>query len=75
MKYKVGDKVILLKNICRVGLPSSSIGKECTVRVNNDFYNLVVREPGRRGSWYIHQDMVKPLIPIGEQLLFSFMEY
>ena len=74
MKYKIGDKVILLEGVIDVGIPPSSIGKECTVIHDGGEHSLIIKESGIEGNWYLSRNMVKSFIPVGEQLLFSFMK-
>lgn len=77
MKYKKGDKVILLPTVRNVGVRQRSIGKECVVISYytpwNGYERICVQEPGVVGRWYIGEHMVKLVNPIGKQLEFDFM--
>jgi len=73
MKFKIGDRGILLPTIYKVGIHKSSVGKECVVIGYYSRGRIRVSEDGKRGYWYIREDMLGPVTPVGEQMEFSFM--
>ncbi len=73
LKFKVGDKVKILPSAVDIGVSKSEVGTTQTIlRVENLDTIIITSSDG--GSWDVYSDDIIPVIVIGQQLLFDFME-
>lgn len=78
-KFKVGDKVRILKSALDINVGKEDIGKTGVVkycRGEKDidvFMDEVYAVFNFRVTWGVHSSMIELVVEVGQQLLFAFM--
>lgn len=79
MKFRIGQKVIILKGATSIGVGYCSVGKEGII--TNSYssplsYDVATpcNEHSCQHNWFVEEGDLKAKVTIGEQLLFKFME-
>ena len=76
-KFKKGDKVRILPSAVDGGVSERAVGKigVITYHAPGDYFCVLMDyERERGGTWAVYPCQMEPLIRVGQQLLFSFME-
>lgn len=73
MKFKVGDKVRILPSAIDIGVRPSEVDTIQTIIRIIDPETIDITD-SNNGSWWVQPDQIKPLIVIGQQLMFVFMD-
>ncbi len=73
MKFKIGDRVIILPSATRIGVWEERVGNIAVISELN-FMNeyILIEEEGY--VWSVKRSHIKRIAIKGEQLLFAFME-
>ena len=75
VKYKKGDKIIILPNCVRSALPTRFVDTKQTVdKVYDTYVTFLEREDGVSYTWCVRMFAIKPYKKVGEQLLFDFVK-
>lgn len=79
MKFKIGDKVLLLPGVVLDdGVATYAVGKTGKViKAYPEYYLVHMDKPGKNDythTWAVDECNIAPIIVKGQQLIFSFME-
>ena len=77
MNFKVGDKVKILPSATIIGVRKSEVGKTVLIRgIYNESDSIMVTDSRGEGYgyWSVNSYDIAPVIKVGQQLTFSFME-
>jgi len=77
MKFKIGDKVRILPSAVDGGVSEKAVGKTgvITYHVPGDYFCVLMDyERERGGTWVVYPCQMEPVVVIGQQLLFEFMQ-
>lgn len=83
MNFKIGDKVRILPSAKKIGVHSDELGKvgevvsfettTTTLRVKMDKPCTICNQT-LRNIWYLKPYQIIPVVVVGQQLVFEFME-
>lgn len=73
MKFKIGDKVKILPSAAYIGVEENEIGTTQTI-IRVESLDTIVITDTDGGYWHVDPHDIIPVIKVGQQLLFSFME-
>ena len=77
MKFKIGDKVKVLPSVMTIGVSEREVGKIVSIRsIYNESDGIMITDSRGEGygCWCVNNYDIAPVIKIGQQLLFNFME-
>ena len=77
MKFKIGDKVKILPSATIIGVWESEVGKTVSIRsIYNESAGVMITDSRGEGYglWCVNSYDIAPVIKVGQQLLFSFMQ-
>ena len=76
-KFKVGDKVRILPSAVNGGVGEKAVGEIGTITyysLSDYFCVLMDYEKENGGTWAVYPCQMEPVIKVGQQLVFDFME-
>ena len=75
MKFKVGDKVKVLPSAVNIGVDKSDVGKIGVIfEIESPESILIKTTYTENWFWCVYPKDIVPVIKVGQQLIFSFME-
>lgn len=80
MGFKIGDKVRILVSAVDIGVAINEVGKMGVVTLYHSSDEIIVfmdkirKESGYRVEWIVNSSQIEPVVKVGQQLLFSFMD-
>lgn len=76
MKFKIGDKVRILPSAVNGGVSKKDVGKIGKIidYRSGGYFNVLMCDDPSPFPWGVCSDQMEPVVRIGQQLLFLFME-
>ena len=78
MKFKKGDKVKILPSAVDGAVDICAVGKIGTIMLDllpGGYFCVLMDYEGEHGlTWAVYPNQMEPVIKVGQQLLFNFME-
>ena len=80
MKFKIGDKVKILPSATFIGVCKDEAGKTGVIVEYISSKEIIVlmdkphHKHGYRIDWVVESSQIEPMVKVGQQLLFNFME-
>ena len=78
--FKIGDKVRILPSATSIGVCKDEVGETgvITAYISSKEIIVLMDKPhhkyGYRIDWVVESSQIEPMVKVGQQLLFQFME-